>query len=1067
MEDAVLSAFSQVIFQTVLDSLLKELRSHRGLQKELRNLTTTVQMIQAVLKDAEEGEQKENAAKLWLDELRDVAYDAIDVLDEVATEAQRQQLIPCAQVRNSLSVVNPKRFQFRHGISNKIKEIEQRLEFVRKRQHALGLRRADVSRHHGEGSELLQTTSMNSTDALGREHDKQRIVERLTSSDGVVEAGISVLPVLGMGGLGKTTLAQLVYNDEIVEKHFELRLWVHVSRDFNVVKLTKAIIESIDSFVCDNTNLDTLQKHLQKKLNGRRYLLVLDDVWNESLQEWKRLRVPLLSGARGSKILVTTRIKEVAEMMGTTTYILHGLSDDDCWSLFCQYAMGHYTHSYSYLDKIGKEIVKKCNGLPLAAIAMGHRLSKVTDWSKWESILQNERWEFSGGNSDISRAVGSSYQQLPAHLKPCFAYCSIIPKGFVFEKEFIVQLWMAQNFIQPRGGERMEDIGSSYFDSLVQWSFFQLSHFDYKSGQPRYTMHDLIHDYGQHVSAGDCCTMELGKQYDFSEKTRHLSLIYDQFVRNDSTHSRSSTQRSIFDTLYGLKGLYTLLLVRNSTSDSLIIPDNFGVKLGSLRTLDLSNSGLSVLPESIGDLKHLRCLQLRNTNITRLPESVGCLYNLQTLGLRNCYYLEDLPVDMKNLRKLRHLDLHLDDDSLMMAQEAMPRTHRLRSMPPEIGLLRDLQTLSRFIASTKAGCGVSELQDLNDIHGEFLISNLQLVPSAEEPVKAHLASKQYIQKLELRWSYAMGVGQQVLASLQPHTNLKELAVVGYGATIFPSWMGSSSFSNLVTLRLSDCKNCETLPPLGRLPMLRDLYIKGMDGVKLVNCAFCGGHGNRTFPSLQKLHFESMRSLQVWDGNDGCELPCLRELVIKDCIDLRQLIHNLPSLKILRMQGSPWLIGLPRFPSLHSLEVKASGDWIWKSWPCLASLSSLTLCWLPTSTFPSGLLSSHASLRRLEISHLDQLLSLPDDGLPRGLVYFGIKHCPQLKSLPNGLQELEALEELEIHDCEQLTHLPEGLRNLNSLIRLAISDCPGLRSLPTDGLPPSVEFLSINNYPNLH
>ncbi|KAG1354946.1 Disease resistance protein RGA3 [Cocos nucifera] len=1066
MGDAVLSAFSEVIISILLNLLLAELRSQRGLRKELRNLMTTVQMIQAVIADVEEREQKENAVQLWLDELRDVAYAAIDVLDEVATESQRQQLIPHAQVRNSLSVVNPKRFQFSHGISNKIKEIEQRLEFIGKRQHELGLRRPDVSRHHGEGSELLQTTSMNSTDALGREHDKQRIVERLISSDGVVEAGISVLPVLGMGGLGKTTLAQLVYNDEIVEKHFELRLWVHVSHDFNVVKLSKAIIESIDSLVCDSTNLDALQKHLHKKLNGRRYLLVLDDVWNESLQEWKRLRAPLLSGAKGSKILVTTRIKEVADMMGTPTYILHGLSDDDCWSLFCQYAMGQNTHA-SRLDKIGKEIVKKCKGLPLAAIAMGHRLHKVTDRSKWETILQNERWEFSGENGDISRAVGSSYRQLPAHLKPCFAYCSIIPKGFVFEKEFIVQLWMAQNFIQPRGGERIEDIGSSYFDSLVQRSFFQLSHFDYKSGQPRYTMHDLIHDYGQHVSAGDCCTMELGKQYNFSEKIRHLSLIYDQFARNDSRHSRSSNQRRIFDTLYRFKGLYTLLLVRDSTSNSFIIPDNFAEKLGSLRTLDLSNSGLSVLPQSIGDLKHLRCLQLRNTNITRLPESVGCLYNLQTLGLRNCCYLEELPVRMKNLRKLRHLDLHLDDDSMMMAQEAMPRTHRLRSMPPEMGLLSDLQTLPRFIVSTKASCGVSELQDLNDIHGELFISNLQLVRSAEEAAKADLASKQYIQKLELRWSYAMGVGQHVLAGLQPHTNLKELAVVGYDGTAFPSWIGSSSFSNLVTLRLSDCKNCETLPPLGRLPMLRDLYIKGMDRVQLVNCAFCGGHGNRSFPSLQKLHFESMHGLQVWDGNDGCELRCLRELVFKDCIDLRQLIHNLPSLKILRIEGSPWLIGLPRFPSLHSLEVRVSGDWIWESWRCLASLSSLTLRWLPTSTFPSGLLSRHASLRRLEISHLDQLLSLPDDGLPRGLVYFGIKHCPQLNSLPNGLRDLEALEELEIHDCEQLTHLPGGLKNLNSLIRLEISDCPRLQSLPTDGLPPSVQFLSINNHPNLH
>ncbi|XP_038973689.1 putative disease resistance protein RGA3 [Phoenix dactylifera] len=869
-----------------------------------------------------------------------------------------------------------------------------------------------------------------------------------------------------MGGLGKTTLAQLVYNDETVEKHFELRLWVHVSYDFNVYGLTRAIIESIDSHVYEPINLDNLQKHLKKKLAGKRYLLVLDDVWNEETEQWERLRVPLLCGARGSKILVTTRSEEVANIMSTSSpYSLGGLLDDDCWSLFCQYAFSRDPDAFSDLDDIGRQIVNKCKGLPLAAIALGHRLRRVADRSKWEAILQDESWEFSGGDGDISRAVSLSYQQLPAHLKPCFAYCSLIPKGYEFEKEFIVQLWIAQNFIQPGGGERIEDIGSYYFDSLVQKSFFQISHFDYKRSQPRYKMHDLIHDYAQHVSMEECRIVELGKPCNLSAKTRHLSLICDQFVQDNPTQSPLSNRRkNIFKTFYAYGGLYTFLLAGGSTTYEIRVPNNLAERLGSLRTLDLSNCGISMLPESIGDLKHLRCLQLPNTTIRRLPESVGCLYNLQILGLRNCD-IQELPWNTRSLQRLHHLDLHLDEISVM-AQGAKSRGHSLRSMPPEIGLLTDLQTLSRFVVGTKHRCGLRELKELNNLHGELQISNLHFVSKAAEASEANLSRKQYIHRLELQWSHhhkfassrhVQELEEKVLANLQPHTNLKELIVVGYEGATFPSWIGHSSFSKLVALSLSNCKKCEILPPLGQLPALKDLYIKEIDGVKIVDCSFCG-HDARNFPSLQKLHFESMHSLQVWCGKDNCLLPSLRELVFKNCSGLRQLTHNLPSLTKLEIEGSPKLVGLRSFPSLQSLEVKASGEWVFDSWSSLTSLSSLTLSRLPTISLPSKLQLGHASIRCLEISHCDHLISLPDNWLPSGLTYFAIKHCSQLRALPRGLQNLRKLEDLEIQSCGHLEYLPDGLKNLTSLMRFEISDCPQLLCLPNDGLPTKLTVL---------
>ncbi|KAG1355075.1 Disease resistance protein RGA3 [Cocos nucifera] len=1056
----VLSAFLQVLFQNLF-TLLSEIY---GADEELRNLKDNLSTIQAVLRDAEERPPADEAVKLWLNDLRGLAYKATDVLDEFATEVERRRLIPYARVRNSLSFINPTRGLFWLRMSHKIKPIANELDVIIKRRNLRvgdGMTNREERGDHRESSSLL-----NPSLPLGRESDKQRIVELLVSSHMESGGNISVVAIHGMCGIGKTTLTQLVYDDEAIKKHFELTLWIHVSYDFNVNKLTKAMIESMDSCAYPLDYLDNLQKHLKEKLAGKRYLLVLDDVWNDDPVEWERLRVPLLYGAKGSKILVTTRIEVVADIISTSSpYYLQGLSDDDCWSLFCRYAFARDQQNFSDLDDIGREIVNKCKGSPLAAIALGHRLSRVADRSKWEAILQGEDWEFSGENSDISRAVRPSYQQLPSYLKPCFAYCSLIPKGYEFEKEFVVQLWMAQHFIQPRGEELIEDIAGSYFDTLVQRSFFQFSHFDYSSGQPRYTMHNLIHNYAQRVAAEDCCILQLGRRPNDPAKTRHLSLIGNQFVRDDSTQSNLSNRKeSMFEDIYKCRGLYTLLLAGGYRTYEMRIPNKLAKRLKRLRTLDLSHSSLTMLPKSIGTLKHLRCLQLRNTNITRLPESVGCLYNLQILGLRNCDIVE-LPWNTRNLRKLRHLDLRLDDDSVLGTEGAKSRVHNLRSMPPEIGLLTELQTLSRFVVATYKS-GISELKDLNDLHGELLISNLHLVLDAAEALEANLAGKRYIHRLELRWSYSRGVhDEKVLDSLQPHTNLRELRIVGYGGASFPDWICHSSFSNLVILSLSDCGKCEVLPPLGQMPVLKELYVKGMDSVKRVDCSFCG-HDGRKFPSLQKLHFESMHCLQVWCGDDNCLLTSLRELVFKNCTNLRQLTHNLPSLTKLEIEGSPKLVGLRSFPSLQSLEVKASGEWVFSSWSSVASLSSLTLSRLPAISLRSELQPGHASISCLEISHCDQLVSLPDNWLPSSLTYFAIKHCSQLRALPRGLQNLGELEDLEIQNCGQLQYLPDGLKNLTSLVRFEISDCPQLLCLPNDGLPTKLRFLSIDNCPEL-
>ncbi|XXG50591.1 hypothetical protein AAC387_Pa02g4572 [Persea americana] len=272
-----------------------------------------------------------------------------------------------------------------------------------------------------------------------------------------------------MGGLGKTTLAQLVYNDKRIEKHFDLRAWVCASEDFDSIRLTRAIVESLTGSPCHLMNLDPLQVALVKKLKGKKFLLVLDNVWNVKRSDWDELRAPLMVGLRGSGILVTTRSQDVLSIMGTgPPHFLQGLSDDDCWFLFERLAfIDGNSNAHPNLVTIGKEIVNKCKGLPLAVKTLGGLLFSKLDEEEWIGILKSDIWDLPEDRNGILPALRLSYHHLPAHLKQCFAYCSIFPKGQYFKKGILVLLWMAEGFIQPKGNNQMEDIGGEYLADLA------------------------------------------------------------------------------------------------------------------------------------------------------------------------------------------------------------------------------------------------------------------------------------------------------------------------------------------------------------------------------------------------------------------------------------------------------------------------------------------------------------------------------------------------------------------------------------------------------------------------
>ncbi|KAF8722620.1 hypothetical protein HU200_022455 [Digitaria exilis] len=385
---------------------------------------------------------------------------------------------------------------------------------------------------------------------------------------------------------------------------------------------------------------------------------------------------------------------------------------------------------------------------------------------------------------------------------------------------------MAHGFIQPnrRTSETIEDTGRSYFRSLVRRSFFQRAHVDCIGEEHSYSLSETMHDLASLVSGEDCKCYMMGEPYSLPAEVRHLSGVFNR-----------DASQGIFEVISCGEFLHTFIVLGGSEDLELKIPNDIGERFTRLRTLDLSNFGVTDLPESIGKLKHLRCLQLQGTEIKFLPESMWDLYNLQTLGLGNCYDLKKLPLGLKKLRKLRHIDLSMTPDRLH-------NVCSLECMPKGVGLPTDLQTMSRFVISERNSgipthrASIEELADLKSLHGKLLISNLHLVKHVREAAKAQLSSKQFLQNLELSWSNNDDKSEKILEYLKAPTEITELTLLGYPGMECSGWLGSAEYTKLVTVCLYDFQGCSVLPPLGMLPVLETLHLKGWDRLISMNCS---------------------------------------------------------------------------------------------------------------------------------------------------------------------------------------------------------------------------------------
>ncbi|KAG7948496.1 hypothetical protein I3843_13G011500 [Carya illinoinensis] len=661
-------------------------------------------------------------------------------------------------------------------------------------------------------------------------------------------------------------------------------------------------------------------------------------------------------------------------------------------------------------------------------------------------------------------------------------------------------------------------------------------------------MHGLIRDLADVVS-GEFC-FRLGDKL----KNANQSRIFGR-ARHSSYRRGRRDLLPKFEAFNGVERLRTFLPVDPTGLIGVSymannVPGDLLPKLRYLRVLSFNAYRITELPDSIGDLKHLRYLDLSYTAIQRLPDSAGSLYNLQTLILWQCNSLNKLPSKMGNLTSLRHL--------LISASG-------LKEMPQEICRLKNLQTLSTYIVGKDGGLKIGGLKDMLQLRGSLHISGLKNVVSFDDTVEANLKDKQELDQLIFQWSDSFKdsdmpqvlkihedpstrdfknirfpnfgelitsytqesaertvgwsnsldgsrnetVATDVLEMLQPHKNIKQIIISDYGGTKFPSWMGSPLFSNLNLLRISNCRKCSYLPPLGQLTSLKELVIEGMEEIKRIGTEFYGDGRSSAmpFPALETLKFDSMLQWEEWSSSglevrgdfnnlqkieicncpklrkfshhfpalkkmsikeckeletpprlltvddsleQGREFPCLLELSIWTCPKLRELPRLFPSLTMLEINGCQVLKELPRLPSIRELDVNKIDEELLRNMVKLPSLSYLRMCEIPRLTcLLEGFLQKLTSLEELQVAHIGEITSLSSEigfqNLQR-LQRLEISGCPLLEQLPPSLHELSSLKELRVFKCPLLVSFPEtGLPSM--LIGLEIKECEALQFLP--------------------
>ncbi|KAK1271355.1 putative disease resistance RPP13-like protein 1 [Acorus gramineus] len=829
-----------------------------GVKDEFKKLKGKLNGIQYFLEDAEIKGFQDGAVRRWLDKLKDIVYDIEEIINDFSLRIDKSRTSnvhgSSSSFEKAKSFISQKMkvIYHLHKIGKRIQAINDRMGQIHKGRKQLTLITGSVLPPTTTIFQRPETTSgIIESEIFGIDKDAKHLVQLLTNKDG----GDRVFAVVGMGGIGKTTLAQKIYNNGRIQSHFQKRIWVCVSKYVHEIDVLKEIITQAGGQCGEDRSKEALTSKMKSVLSGKRFLLVLDDLWSD--QVWKDcLRVPLHDSTSDSMVLITTRNGEIATQMGAAyTHEMGVLSDDDAWSVLCKVANqgGNARNIDQSMEEVGMKIVKKCKGLPLAIKVIG-------------GVLMGK---------GIAPELQLSYIDLPPYLKPCFLYCSLFPEDYEISQTELTRMWIAEGFVKEDGDSSMEDRAEMYHQELVARSLLQVVYYDPLEMVCK--MHDLVREMAISLTEGFHSPQQDSEGA--SLKPRRLSIsTAEQFKELKEMPLRSLL-------------FFGDIEIRISIDLSQIF-----VKLKYIRVLNLSHISIDRLPDAIGKLAQLRYLDISHTRITELPDSLCNLEYLQTLLLQKCPKFTKLPTDFRRLQALRHLIIE-------------------NVMPAGIRQLTHLQTLKTFKIHNNHhndggegphdddGCNINELGLLSQLR-YLVIEDLQNVRSGAEAKKAAMQDKTHLRNLRLVWNTwesppderAMMRLEEVFEELCPPSSIQVLLVNGFPGRELPRRM--TSLQNLIHLVMNHVHYLQQLPSLGLLPQLKQLYINFNDAIKIIGSEFMFGGGGRrggggAFPKLEVLEFTEMNGWEEWrDGMEQPILPRLTSLKLFECPKLRSLPMSL-------------------------------------------------------------------------------------------------------------------------------------------------------------------------------
>ncbi|XP_027183159.1 disease resistance protein RPM1-like [Coffea eugenioides] len=900
--------------ETVLSFVLRQLstflheegRLLGGLRQEVQFIMDELEQMRAFLREAEAREEDaQPTLQQWIKQVRDAAYDTEDILDEfVARFARHPATGFYGSVRRIFSSI--KNLRARHRVASEIQSIKSRIKSISEAHQRYRSEYGISAQASNSLSALNNTTWRYSRDdallveeakLVGIDQPKKRLISQLLRGD---DYQLKVVSVVGMGGLGKTTLVKRVHEDPEVRRHFPVRAWVTVSQTCDFQSLLKDLIrqlheegqkpvpQSIESMTATE-----LKKFIKDFLQqAGRYAIVFDDVWD--VEFWNTIKFALPeSSDGGNRVMLTTRKADVASASCTESlgYIhrLEPLSFEDSWTLFCNKIFKGNSCPGHLMD-VAKVILGKCEGLPLAILAISGLLAlkDLNRTEEWEMVRRSLGGELEGtGKLDrVKKILSLSYSDLPWHLKTCLSYTSIYPENYKIGCHRLINFWIAERFVEWREGMSIEDVAWDYLSELVSRSLIQVTGVFYE-GMPEYCrIHDLLREVIVSKSREqNMVTVTTGQPTMWpSEKVRRL--VVHSSSSNNTQHQQQRQNYCIdhlrsFITIGSTDPLLFKMLISEISRNSKL-----------LKVLDLRRQ--EEIPNEIFNLFHLKYLNLYGTRVERIPKAIGKLQHLEYLNLGKTG-VRELPMEILKLQKLRFLRVFepvdpSDDDYGYHGFKA----------PSNMGGLLALEVLN-YIDASSGSTIVKEIGKLTQLR---VLGITKLRREDGKELCSSLANLTSLHRLSIE-SIGKGDDHEIIdlnhhhPSLSSSSFLQSLRMLILRGRLekMPQWVAHLHGLVRIDLNWSGLKGVEDpLESLQHLPNLVCINFCGSyqeEGL----CFKAGG-----FLNLKWMHLKRMEGLR-WMRVEKGALPRLQTLFLEQLPLLEELplgIQHLSNLQRLTL-----------------------------------------------------------------------------------------------------------------------------------------------------------------------